>query len=61
MTLYVIKRIEDGKFVAAPNSERSYTSDLTKARTFATRTEAVRECCGNEQVWNVSDLLRHPA
>jgi hypothetical protein len=44
---YVLKR-DDGKFVARPGSEHSYTDKLQRARTFDTRDEAERDRCSNE-------------
>lgn len=58
--MYVIVRNEDGKFVAPPGQDKSYTSDLTKARIFRTKEGALAECCGNEHVKLVSELIRTP-
>lgn len=56
--MFVIRRIEDQKFVTPSGSEHSYTSDLTKAKTFPTRQAAEQYgLCGNERVVPVSDLL----
>ncbi len=47
---YVIVRNEDGKYVAEPGSEHSYTSKLERARRFKTHEAAQADCCGNEHV-----------
>lgn len=54
---FIIRR-EDGKYVARPGSEHSYTSKLEDARVFRTREEADRDCCGNEQVVPIEELHR---
>lgn len=59
--MYVIIRQEDGAFVAAPGSASSYTKSLQRARTFATREAAQRECCGNESPVAVDQILRPPS
>lgn len=56
--MYVIKRNEDGHYVTHPGSRNSYTRSLEQARTFPTREEAERECCGNERAVAVSSILR---
>lgn len=54
---YVLVR-DDGKFVAPPGQEKSYTDKLQHARVFSTRAEAELERCkGNEQVVALCDLL----
>lgn len=55
--MYVIKRNEDGKYVARPGSKRSYTRYLQCARVFTSRDAAEGECCGNEHVEDVSDIV----
>lgn len=55
---YVIKRTNDGAYVAPAGEKASYTGYLDRARTFATREEAEREKCGNEVVADVNDCLR---
>jgi len=58
--MYVIQR-DDGKFVTRPGSEKSYTSDLQKARTFATKEKAEAERCPeNERVVSLDQLLQTP-
>jgi len=49
--VYVIKRTSDGKYVARPGSERSYTSDRQQAAEYSTEAEARRNACGNESIW----------
>ncbi len=55
--MYVIRRNEDGKFVATPGSKSSYTQFLQKARTFSTREAAAADCCGNEYAVAVADCM----
>jgi len=55
--MYVLKRIEDGKFVSKPGSKWSYTFDLKKARIFSSKENAERDKCGNEIVVSVHDIL----
>lgn len=59
MAIYVIMT-ESGKFVTPPGSARSYTTDLTKARTFRTSGAAHREACENERVMDIEGILRTP-
>lgn len=54
---YVIKRVEDGKYVAQPGSEHSYTKRLEKALRFDTRDEAKGNACGNEIVCRLEDCF----
>ena len=55
--MYVIRRHEDGAFVAPPGQRSSYTTKLQEARVFQTREAAQRECCGNESVVRVDECL----
>ena len=48
--MYIICRIEDGKMVSKPGSEKSYTTSMLQAQRFETEEEAKRHCCGNEYV-----------
>lgn len=48
--MYVIQRVEDGKYVNQPGSHNSYTRSLSAARIYGTRGDAERDCCGNERV-----------
>jgi hypothetical protein len=50
MASYVLKRNEDGAYVAPPGQRGSYTRRLENARKFRTREEAERNACGNEYV-----------
>lgn len=56
---YIIKRIDDGKYVAAQGSKSSYTTNIAKARRFAVRDDAVRDCCGNERVVSIEEALNN--
>ena len=48
---FVIRRNEDGRYVAPPGHHRSYVKDAAKARHFATREQAQASgLCGNETV-----------
>jgi len=47
---YVLKRREDGKYVAPPGRDKSYTTDLANARLYASQEEAEADACGNEFV-----------
>jgi hypothetical protein len=56
--MYVIRR-SDGKFVATPGSDESYTSYLQKAQVFQSLHEAEASICpGNEYVISVEDVLK---
>jgi hypothetical protein len=57
MSGYVLKR-EDGKYVAQPGQEKSYTSSLERARIFDTREQAEQERCGNEHIVSVDSILQ---
>jgi len=58
MSGYILRRA-DGKYVARPGSEHSYTTDLTKALIFTTREAAEADrCVGNELVVAVDHLLQ---
>lgn len=54
---YVIQRNEDGKYVAPPGREHSYTNKLQNARVFNAREDAERERCGNETIVPVAQAL----
>lgn len=47
---YILKRNEDGAYVARPGSRGSYTVRLQDARVFQTRDAAERDRCGNETI-----------
>lgn len=56
--MYVIRRMEDGKFVARPGMRESYTWFLQEAQVFKTREQAKDCACGgNERVVNLDDIL----
>jgi hypothetical protein len=56
---YVIVREEDGRYVAPPGQENSYTDRLEQAWHFATKAAALAQCCAeNERVAEVQSLLR---
>ena len=56
--MFVLVRNEDGKFVCPPGAERSYTTDLTKARIYPTCDAAGADKCGNETVHPITDFLQ---
>jgi hypothetical protein len=60
--MYVIARKGKGltEFTTRPGSIRSYTKDLTQARTFRTREGAQNDACENECVIPVESLLQNP-
>lgn len=56
--MFVIRRMEDGKFVARPGMQESYTWFLQKAQVFKTREQAQACACdGNERVVDLDDIL----
>ena len=56
--MFVLRRTEDGKFVAAPGYKHSYTAFLQFALVFNTIEEANRHrCVENECVESVNDIL----
>lgn len=54
---YVIRRNEDGAFVAPSGSASSYVRNLQKARVFPTREAAEADKCGNESVVRLEDAM----
>lgn len=55
---YVIRRNEDGKFVARPGSERSYTNKLEDARVYPSRDAARADLCiENEHVVSLESIF----
>jgi hypothetical protein len=48
--LYVIKNLDNGKYVARTGFKHSYTTKLSKIRFFINNEAAQRERCGNEVV-----------
>lgn len=57
---YVLVRNEDGKYVAPPGLEYSYTSDVSKAQRFTSREAAEKNKCGNEAAVPLESLLQPP-
>ena len=55
--MYVLKRHEDGKYVALPGSHHSYTTDLRRAQIFPTKEAAEKDKCGNESALTVESQL----
>ena len=50
MTIYVIKRMDQGGgCLAPPGSEKTWIKDKAKARRFDTYESALSECCENEE------------
>ena len=47
---FLLKRQEDGKYVAYPGAAHSYVRDARDARRFQTREQAEANRCGNESV-----------
>lgn len=46
-----------GMYAARSGSQHSYTARLEDARVFSTREAAEAECCENERVIDVDDLV----
>jgi hypothetical protein len=57
MKRYVLKRVEDGKYVARPGSEHSYTNRLERAKIFTSWERAYDAKCDNERVVPLDSLL----
>lgn len=55
--MYVIWNLSRRAYVARQGARSSFTPNLQNARTFATREAAERECCGDERVRSVSDIM----
>ena len=47
--MYVLQRVEDGKFVARSGSKDSYTRDLQKAQVYTTKESAEKNVGGFRQ------------
>lgn len=59
--MFVLVR-DDGKYVAPPGQQHSYTKRLEEAQIFSTRDKAdAQRCVENEQVVPVESLLQTPA
>lgn len=54
---YLLRKNEDGLFVAQPGSRSSYTPYLQRAQFFSSREEAQRQACGNETVTTLDDII----
>lgn len=54
---WVLIRNEDGKYVARPGVEHSYTHKLEAARTWPTQEAAQQEACSNERTASVEELF----
>ena len=48
--LYVIKNLDNGKYVARTGLNHSYTTKLSEIQLFSNNEAARRERCGNEVV-----------
>jgi hypothetical protein len=57
--VYVLKRNEDGAYVAQPGSASSYTNNIRAARKFPTREAAQADACGNEHVADIYAEVGH--
>ena len=55
--MFVIWNPEARKYVSQPGSRSSYTAKLELARTYPTKEAAERECCDNERVRSVADIM----
>jgi len=57
--MYLLKRIEDGRFVAKRGMANSYTFDITDIRIFATRKAAeLNRCVENEVIVSLEDMMK---
>jgi len=56
--MYVIQRINGNKFVSLSGSHDAYTNDLLKAKIFIFKSNAEKDCCGNEKTVEISELLK---
>lgn len=55
--MFVLKRMQDGKYVTPSGSEQSYTDRLQNAKLFLSREQASRDRCGNESIVDVRDEM----
>lgn len=55
--MYVLRRSDDGAFVARLGLKSSYTKNLIDARKFATCEQAESERCGNETIVELERVL----
>jgi hypothetical protein len=56
--MYIIKRNEDGKYVAQSGSKSSYTTKLENARIYSTHDAAQADACGNETVIDLRNAFK---
>jgi hypothetical protein len=55
--MYVLVRTKDSKFVNKAGRKNSYTSNLQNARIFETDKHAEINCCSNEHIIAVANIL----
>lgn len=55
--MWVLIRLEDGKYVAKSGSEHSYTNKLENAQVFTSKDKAEANKCGNEYARSVSEIM----
>lgn len=55
--MYVLRNVDNGKYVAPSGSTNSYTERLQNARVFPTREAAQADACGNDRVVAVRDAF----
>lgn len=61
MTNYVIQKTDKpkrGAFVSRPGYRYSYTRSLRFVRTYETREAAQKDCCGNERVLHITEVMK---
>jgi len=57
--MYLLKRVEDGRFVAKSGTKSSYTMEINNVKIFPTREAAEYERCGeNEIIVPLEDLMK---
>ncbi len=56
--MYLLKRIEDGRFVAKSGRENSYTRNINDVKIFPTREAAERNRCGNEIIVPIENIAK---
>lgn len=56
MTAYVLRRHEDGKYVANPGHKTSYVRSLQAARVFSSHEEAETNKCDNESIVPITGI-----
>jgi hypothetical protein len=54
---WIIRNVETNKYVSPSGSEKSYTTDPTKARRFDTKEQAEADACSNERAVDLMALL----